>query len=181
MPNNAIMGQPVNPCINGITKAQATKINEIDGIKADIAAIEGQISGLNGGQWIELPYSDYEEFAEYLLKIVDFETGNAKYDVMIKCNYADNDIIDIIPKNTVLTGNIQYSSFETRSNTDITLFYYNFDIEDLLSLETSQWEMIQHTITIVNTDNSASYQRITVQIPRTSFKVFVFASDIENL
>lgn len=180
MTDRSIMGIPVNPCINGITKAQAAKINEIDGIKADIIEIESQL-GNSGKEWLELPFSNYASFQPYINKISD--GTKLKYDLMFQL-FENNKIIftTFAAKNTLLTS--EFSSFIGASyagTTTKSIIYKTFRIKSVI--ESTGSTITPYSKLGIDIDGTSITEVSTSVTPinRSYFKIYVFAADLENL
>lgn len=183
MTERSIMGIPVNPCINGITKAQAAKINEIDGIKADITEIESQL-GNSGKEWLELPFASLEQIEPYLERIIDYDNNTMNYDLLIFIE--DVGYSRIIPKDSHITADANIELTEVKLDYEFNnviasyIFTKYIGIANLLYLDGNTYSTYTEYIGF-NANNQIIKGNTDIDLNRSYIRIYVFATDLENL
>lgn len=199
MTERSIMGIPVNPCVNGITKTQIAKINEIDGMKADIIELQSEI-GNSGKEWIKLPYENYSEFQPYIEKILDYdESGDfatLKYDLLIIHKKIEDEEYLIcnsfvLPKNTRLNNETYFKINNTVYGeyfNETGYFTYSSWLEILSIIESSASSFNRYTyyIGVVDGGRAITTDSIVtgaddITDNRSNLEFYVFATDLESL
>lgn len=190
-----ILGIPSRACVNGITKAEAQKIKEIntiesdidsiedaiENIEGDIETIEGQISNIKTDKWLELPFNNYSQFGRYNTKLYNSTTNKTKYDLQIMYGYSNIEQTIFIGKDTPITQTIGVRNI-TRGTTKTFIEEDKFTIQNILTtLDDRIGQSSRVAIEIDNSTFGITISTSTVATMREYFRLFVFANDINNL
>lgn len=189
------MGLKGKACINGITKDEAESIKEIGtiideigdigsditNIQADISDIELQISNIKTEKWVELPFSNYSQFGRYNTKLYDSTTNKTKYDLQII--YGFSNIIEtiFIGKDTSITKTIEIKNI-SYGTTKTYISGETFSIQNILTtLDDRIGQSSRTSIEIDNTTFGINIATGLVATPRESFRLFVFATGLNDI
>lgn len=184
-----ILGIPSRACVNGITKSEAQKIKDISNIESDITNIESdigtlqtQVSNIKTEKWIELPFSNYSQFGRYNTKLYDSTTNKTKYDLQIMFNHYSGSYASIfVGKNTSITKTIEFDRI-SHNNNGSGITGDVFSIQNILTtLDDRIGESSRTAISIDNSTFQITISTATVATVREEFRLFVFASDLNNL